>query len=190
MTFKNVLQFFSDGHTSIENFSEDDLRKYGLLGENSHGSVFNRSLEQKKVVEKSVEQLHEMEKNGYILESPFYGKVAVDINGKVPGGSWAAKSIGCGAYIKWNPSNAGFFINVMGKPFQDDFQLREGVKIRKRMYVKQLRKLKSFENNLKLGEVLNKFGINTADLKGDLKKFIQEEKSQNFFKKRNNYNSK
>jgi len=121
---EKLIEYFKAGRKPIENLSVDDLKSLGL----EKGSE-----EQKRNLEQSLATLNEMLKDGFIVYTPQYGELVVDINKKVAGGFQAAKAFGCGAYMIWSPNEQSFFITTV-KPLKHEF--KQGIKIRETMWIK------------------------------------------------------
>jgi hypothetical protein len=162
--FENLLQFFKEGRSVTELLSGEDIKKYGLI----HGAS-----KQNEIVDKSLAALEEMDKTGLIINSERYGKIAVDIGKKVPGGFDAANYHGCGAYIIWNPDSNGFFVTAINRPLQDDFS--QGKKIRDTMWIKNP-KIDPSPLTLTLSEILNKMTDNKLEPTGVLAEYLLKEK--------------
>ncbi len=127
LQFENLANYLKEGRKPTDILSEDDIKKIG----GKH--LFEKSREQKKKVESSLAELERMEKNGLIVPSRQYGKIAVDIEKKVSAGFDAAKAVGCGVYLIWSPQENSFFISSAA-PLKETF--KQGKKVRDNMWIK------------------------------------------------------
>ncbi len=101
--FEKLVQFFKDGLSPLQKLTDEQLEKYGLK---------QASERQKATVEKTESQWNELVDNGFVINSPKYGRILVDINGKFnseAGGFTGAKAMGAGAYVLWSPKTRSFF---------------------------------------------------------------------------------
>lgn len=163
--FNNLLRFFKDGRSVTELLSSDDLEKYELL---------DGASKQKEIVDSSLATLKEMDRDGLIINSPRYGKIAVDLDKKVSGGFDAANYYGCGAYIIWSPKTNGFFITAINKHLEDSFS--QGHKVRDTMWIKNSNQDPS-PLLISLSEILNKLTDNNLNPTGKLADYLLREKS-------------
>lgn len=147
---EKLIEFFKDGKNPTDILSREDLEKYGLLY-TVRGKKIDRSIEQKESVEKSWQQLKRMEREGWIIDSDRYGKIAVDVGNRVSAGANAAEAYGCDSYIIWDPKEQSFFISTNRK-LTDEFP--QGEKIRDSMWIKP--RLDNVPLTLSLEEVLGK----------------------------------
>lgn len=161
--FNKLLVCFRGGKLPHENLSEKEIEQLGLK---------KRSQEQKRLVESSLQKLEEMKNEGLIIDSEHYGKIAVDIDKRVPAGFDAAKAIGCGGYIIWNPKEKSFFLSTI-KSLADDFNLSQGKRIRETMWIKP--RFDESPLEIKLEEILNKMTDGKFEATGKLKEFLEED---------------
>lgn len=166
MTFEQIYKYFSSGKSPLAELSKEEITGLGLA------QVSEKSRDWINV---SLRSLEEMRKGGLIVQSDKYGDIAIDIarNGKknVPGGYVAAKSVGCGGYIIWSPEEQSFFISTTA-PLQETFS--QGKPIRETMWIKP--RGDSEPLNIKLNEVLNILVGKNFKPRGELEKFLKEEK--------------
>lgn len=158
--FKHLHRFFEQGKNPIAVLSDEELKQFALTGRNQ---------EQKALIEKSWQEMERMEQNGLILDSERYGRIAVDIDKKIPGGLDAAKAYGCGAYLIWNPQKNNFFISAV-RPLTDRFE--QGINVRGTMWLKP-RNGEPLE--LDLRGVLEKLTDNKLQPTGELKEYLERE---------------
>jgi hypothetical protein len=166
MTFDQIYKYFSSGKSPLAELSKDEIATLGLA---------QVSEKCRDWINVSLRSLEEMKKGGLIVSCPKYGDIAIDIarNGKknVPGGYVAAKSQGCGGYVIWSPEEQSFFIST-GIPLQEIFS--QGKPIRETMWIKPRGDGESL--NIKLSEVLNILAGKNFKPRGELEKFLREEK--------------
>jgi len=173
--FPKLLQFFKDGGRPTEILDKVDLKELGLIYRNPRGKLINRSLEQKKIIDFSFDQLDRMKKNGFIVDSPDYGEIAVDVGKKVPAGYDAAVANGCGAYIIWTPDTNSFFISTK-KDLKHEFP--KGKKIRDTMWIHNTSMEESDLFGLTLREVLMEITNNKLKESPKLKEYMDEEEGE------------
>jgi len=125
MDFDKLLLYFKSGRRVTDILSPGHLV---LLG------VQERSEKQKELVEKSLELLPIMEKRGYIIKSPYYGRIAIDVGNNLPGGFIVAKAYGCDSYLVWGQRTNSFFFSST-HPIKHE--LPQGQKVRDKMWVKR-----------------------------------------------------
>lgn len=90
LKFKHLLEFFRNGKKPTDLLTDEEIKKYDLK---------KTSEAQKRNIPKSLEVLKEMERDGLIVETEKYGRIAIDMRKRVPGGTIAAKYYGCDGYI-------------------------------------------------------------------------------------------
>ena len=156
---KHLVEYFRSGRDPTILLSENDLSKMGLL---------KASLKQKAIVEKSFARLAEMEREGLVINSPRYGKIAVDIGKTVAGGFEAAKAHGCDGYIIWKPDDNGFFVS-MSKSIA--ITPKEGVLVRGTMWIKPQDDL---PRQTKLSEIITQLAAPITP-QGKLLEYLVEE---------------
>ncbi len=181
-----LLDFFRKGRNPSEDLTAADFKdkNWGLIKsvkareKGKPDIIINRSEEQAKTVRESLEALEKMGKEGFIVDSKNYGKIAVDIGKKVPAGFDAARAVGCETYVIWNPEENSFFITAR-KPLPD---FPQGIKIREFMCLKP--RLPSGRHGepltLTLGEVLDKMtdGKIWTTATGRLEDYLEEEEKK------------
>jgi hypothetical protein len=134
----NVARYAADNDRSIEQmatfeFDEEQIRDYGLE---------RVSREKRAEIEGSQEAIRQAHENGFVVESPEYGKVIIDIGRRIDGG-WRA--IKCPTFpggphdtlISWEPRNNGFYVNA-SRDFDARIRTlatRQGVVVRERMWL-------------------------------------------------------
>ena len=157
--FKHLLNFFTEGRDPTDHLSDEEIKKYGLI---------NGSKEQKGVVESSLKRLKEMEKQGLIVDTKRYGRVAIDI-GKTVGAGWdAAKACGCGGYVIWNPKTKSFFVTTK-EPLAAEFI--QGQKIRETMWIKPQHDTAPLLERLE--RVVDRLTDGEYEPTGELKKYFE-----------------
>jgi len=164
--FEKLVEFFKDGKNPTDNLSEDEIVKYGFV-KNSK----NRSNELKTVIEDSLRQLDELKKNGFIVESEKFGKVVVDVGGKVQAGFNAVVAEGYDTYIKWGLTGGGFFITSKFD-FPEDFKLDDGIKPRSKMWLRPAFDETPVKTNM--GDVLRAFLGGDFQFEGELKELVEK----------------
>lgn len=122
--FKHLVEFFEAGHQPYEVLQEKELKKMGL---------FAASKQKEATVYKALMGLERFKENGLVVESPRYGKIAVDIDKKLPLGPDAISYAGYQTYLSWSPASNSFFISSVS-PITDSFP--QGKKIRGTMWIK------------------------------------------------------
>jgi len=167
--FTTLLKYFESGKSPTDILTVDELFKYRLD---------KAALKQEKIVETSLAEMERMGKEGLIVPSQRYGRIAVDIGKKVPSGIDAVKYFGCKTYINWSPNKNGFFITSPERGVTDTFS--QGFNVRKSMYLKPLADTSPL--TLTLGEVLNKMTDGQLAPSGELKEFLDKEKSLKYSK--------
>jgi hypothetical protein len=174
ITIPGLLKFFkeNDSHRDLlRELTPAELKKYGLIYTKKEKET-NYCARQEAVAKKSKEKLKDLEREGLIIPSERYGKIAVDIafNGKkgVPGGYLAARSFGCDAYIIWDPEAKRFHISTR-KPITENYT--QGKKIRSTMWVKPMNDGADLAVTLK--EILSKMTDGKFDSSGKLKKYLE-----------------
>ena len=175
--FENLKDFFEEGlkPTDFLDFDIDDqqkdlLRKFGLLYKDNKGQVIDRLAEQKRIVVQSIKEIARMEKEGFIIPSEKYGKIAIDINKKVPAGADAAYAENCGVYLNWSPETKSFFICSM----KELPEFKQGIKVRGNMWIKPDHDLEPLKISLR--EILMVLTDNELKPAGELKKYLEENK--------------
>ncbi len=111
MDFPELLKFFREDSGYNRELTEEELKKYNLIGEieeNGKMRKINRQEQQRKVIEVSKDKLKEFEQKGFIIETKL-GKTVIDVKGELPGGAFAAQSVGA-SYFKWDTTGKSFFI--------------------------------------------------------------------------------
>ncbi|HBI34414.1 MAG TPA: hypothetical protein DEA43_01310 [Candidatus Moranbacteria bacterium] len=176
---KLVNFFMKDNNPDpTRELSEGELKKYGFIYPgvgDKKGTIVNRSENQRNVKEKSKESLERMEKEGFIITSDRYGKIAVSIeNGiekkNIPGDILAVKAFGCDSLVIWNPRENKFKISTNNEITEEYSQ---GVKVRGIMWVKN--NSDSSELTVTLGEILNKMTDGKLVAEGKLKEYLEQE---------------
>lgn len=174
--FDKLVYFFKTGGDPLKPLEGRDLGKYKLkdlkvgYGKKAK-SLVEISEERGEKINASEKELARMEKEGLIVNSGRYGKIAVDLDKKVPLGNDAATAFGCGAYIIWSPKSQSFFISSI-RPLEESFS--QGTKVRDRMWIKS--RSDKIPLALTLEEVLAKMTDGKFSPEGELKKFIENER--------------
>lgn len=125
-------------------------------------------------VERSRIEVQRLIGDGFVAESVSgYGKVLVDIDGKVPCGSDAAFAYGddIDTYISWSPDKNGFAIFSRNKKIDDDFN--GTIKVRDRMRIKPK---SDVPLNIGLEEILSRIGVDPITYSENLKNYIDTKK--------------
>lgn len=184
--FSNLVKFFKydKNPDPARELNEAELKNYGFIwgkGEkDGSGKVKgkNYSLTQENNAKKDLEKLQEMEKNGLIVESEKYGKIAIDIaNGDgdkgLRGSGKAAKAYGCDTYVVWNSKKKMFSIYA-SRRIEENFS--QGKNIRRNMWIKSPKN--GEELSATLNEILEKMTGGKFEAKGKLKEYLDKEKGQ------------
>jgi hypothetical protein len=158
-----VLEFFRKGGDPAAVLSREELDGLGLS---------EASKEAGSTINYSKNELERMEKNGLIIESGEYGRIAIDINKKVGAGADAARAKGCDSYLIWNSELNSFFISSVRDL---RFDLDGAKKIRGRMMIRPLDSEDGQTHSL--GAILKKMGA-SIDLneKNELSFYLRQEK--------------
>lgn len=185
----NLVKFFiTDKQDDVtRELTDGELHKYGLIVEKTK---HDRVTEQKKIAEESLEKLKQKEKEGFIIPSKRYGKIAINIkdgnNGNdVKGNFLAARAFGCDVYIVWNPLENGFAISSK-KPIEEKFSQGRGM--RETMWLRPADS--TAKPNIPLEEILKAMTDGDLHPEGKLKEyldnpeaFLKEKKFENILDK-------
>ena len=187
---ENGINFKEDGKgdnssIQIEKISKQkqaELQKKGIiLGRD--GKFFLKEVdirkEQNERVKQSAEVLNQMEKDGFIIESERFGKIAIDIGGKIPTRAEAVKAFGCRAYIYWKPEFNRFTVNTLdGTTLADtEGQLlankyNQGAEVRNVLWIKSLSE-KDQPLTIKLEDILRELTDGKFVATGKLKDYLE-----------------
>ena len=157
-----------------EPMDDEVIKKIGLIRtikdkKTDKERVVNKPASHKEWVLKAKEELDLMEKEGFIIESDRYGKICLNINGRMKCGTDAAKAFGCDTYLAWNNNSNNFFISSLNrKKLEDDFG--DGLNVRGTMWINPLDK----ERKITLAEILNKMTDGKFEPSEDVKKILEE----------------
>ncbi len=163
--FAHLEQFFKDGKNPTDILIPEEIKKYGLQ---------ETAKAQKINIERALKVLPEIEKDGLIIETDKYGKIVVDIGGRLrPAGTIPSKYYGCDGYINWDSSNGEFFITVPGQDIDENFS--QGIKVRGSMWLKPLDD--PSPRTITLTEILTKLSEGKLNPTGKLKKYLDTEKT-------------
>lgn len=156
------------------------LKKFGFLNikKDERGRILEtkgKSVSHKERVLDSQKELIKMEKEGFVVESSRYGKICLNIDGRVKCGTDAAKAFGCNTFLTWNTGDNNFFISSLdGKELTDSFG--DGLNVRKTMWVNPI----SSERHIKLSEILNKMTDGKFEPSEAVKAFLgQDDTTEN-----------
>ena len=117
-------KFFQANHQPTEILTEDGLKDF---------VAETRIKEHQDKIEKSEAKLKELTDNGWVIQSPKYGKILIDIGKQIPLGYDAAKWAGYDGYVIWNMKEKGLFITTKEEMPRD--LLSQGQNIRGTMWV-------------------------------------------------------
>lgn len=131
MSFPNLQKFFREDGDFYRPLTDEQLRKYGLIYRGKEGKSTNYQERQRKIIDSSNQKLEELKKNQFIIDTKF-GKMIIDINGKLIGSAAAAQSIGAG-YLKWSAESKSFF--MFSNQELDKSLFDRGVRVRKRVWL-------------------------------------------------------
>lgn len=163
--FRHLLDFFIDNKKPTDILTDAELKKY-------HLEKTSKNKLEKNNVAKSLAILKEMEQTGLIIETEKYGKIAVDLDKRIPDGTIAAKYYGCNGYIIWESNEVGFFVTVPGRDIAENFS--QGVKVRGSMWIKNPYSDPS-PRKITLTEILTKLTSGKLNPTGKLKEYLDEE---------------
>lgn len=121
---QKIAQMIKDGIDPLVPLTEDQIIKYKLT---------KASQDQEKTIKSSLEVMKELEENGCIIDSPRYGKIVVDIGGKLRGKFFAVRTLGYDSYLIWNQRENSFFFSSKSD-ITDQFP--QGKPIRNTMWMK------------------------------------------------------
>ncbi|MDD3774145.1 MAG: hypothetical protein PHW50_02605, partial [Patescibacteria group bacterium] len=161
-TFKNLIQFFEDGHKPDEILSDEDLKKYGFIYEDA-GKQINLSTEQSQNNKRSAERLRQLEEEGWVFDSNRYGKIVVDIFGQVPGRFDAARALGYDTYIAWDPTRRQFSISAI-KQLDPNDTFSVGFPVRDHMWIKPMAADEPELDSSILSEIIDKLTDHQIEL--------------------------
>ena len=178
ITGPKLVEFFKQKDADpTKELTEDELIGLGFKYEiKKTGDVIDRIKQQKKRAIESLKKLREMEKEGYIISSDRYGKIAVSIEDNpreknLSGDFLAARAYSCDTFIKWNPKEERFSISAK-VPIEEKFP--QGLRVREMMWIKNNND--DSELQISLGEILNKMTDGKLATRGKLKEFLAAEK--------------
>ncbi|MFC1645215.1 hypothetical protein ACFL08_04270 [Patescibacteria group bacterium] len=177
----NLVNFFKYKTHEGKELSVNDeistglLKKFGFIfTDKKTGKTRNKSEEQRKVIETAKKKLEKMEKDGFIIETERYGKVAINLEANLLS-SYADDALmasGCDTRIGWSPNVDRFsFSSLVGKDIEDEFS--QGLNVRGTMWVKPAGPLV-----MSLEEVLTKMTDGKVEFKGELAKYLEKEKKE------------
>jgi hypothetical protein len=172
LRFHQLVEYFKEGRNPTEILSDEDFKKFNSYlndDELQHYDLIKRSQQQKETIEQAEKLLPEMEKNGLIINTNKYGKIAVDIDNKLRAGIDGAKWYGCGVYLAWNPNAKSFFVSTDGRPLQASFG--DGKKIRNTMWIKP--RFDREPLKISLNDVLKSLADEGFEPSGDLKIYLE-----------------
>ncbi|MDD5289797.1 MAG: hypothetical protein PHT40_01180 [Patescibacteria group bacterium] len=132
LNFNALWDYFKNtsGNFTRE-LGDGELQRLGLIYKDKNGKIINRQEQQRKVIDSSREKIQELEKGGFVIETKF-GKVIIDIDSKLGGGTFAAQSIGAG-YLKWDSKTDTLFLFIDKELPEDLFDY--GTRVRKSLWV-------------------------------------------------------
>jgi len=154
-SFENLYDYFKEGSPPTEVLSDKDIERYDLV---------ERSKEQRKIIENSKKILEELARDGFVINTKF-GKIAIDVGKRVPGGYEAARAAGFDGYVIYNPMTESFFISI-DKADLSSISFEQGKNIRGNMWIKSQGEEKPLKVSLK--EIIEKLGGEIPE-KGELK---------------------
>lgn len=186
---KTIFNLLKGGYEKLKKFDpayntlpKSFLESYQIIyGKNKKVPLAEISEKRKKSIERSVEALKKMEKEGFVIDTKNdnnggsrYGKIVIDIiNGKnrsVELGYDAAVGCGYQGYLIWSPESQSFFLSTL-RPIEEDFP--QGFKLRGRMWMKPRGDGEPLKVSLK--EVLEILAGGKFEVKGKLKKYLEQE---------------
>lgn len=158
-----------------EPMDDELMRKIGVVGvkkgkKEGTDKVINKPASHKERVLKAKKELELMEKEGFIIDSERYGKICLNIDGRMNCGIDAAKAFGCDTYLAWNNNSNNFFISSLNrKNLEDDFT--DGKNIRGTMWINPL----DNKRNIALSEILNKMTDGKFEPSEEVKTFLGQD---------------
>jgi len=171
--FSRLLEFFKAGRQPTEWLDDKNLKELDLDG---------LSKKKEEVVKSSLAELEKMENEGFIVDTPKYGRVAIDTGSegeenkkRVKAGWPAAKAHGCGGYVIWNSGEKAqsFFIST-AKPLEHKFP--QGFGVRGNMWIKPRQDPAPLI--ITLGQLLGVLSDGQLQPRGELKKYLGAEKAK------------
>lgn len=156
-----------------EPMDDELMRKIGVIrtikDKKGKEKVIDKPASRKEWVLEAQEELKKMEKEGFIIESERYGKICLNIDGRMKCGTDAAKAFGCDTYLAWNNNSNNFFISSLNrKKLEDEFA--DGLSVRGTMWINPL----DNERKITLEEILNKMTDGKFTPSEEVKKALEE----------------
>jgi hypothetical protein len=137
INYENLVKFFTKNNNPdpYRELSAKELKEYGLYFKKKDKNGKERPITEivEENVKKDYETLDKLKKDGFIIDSEKYGKIVVDIEGKIKGGFFASRAFGANTYINWNPKIRSFFISSE-RELEENFP--QGIKVRGTMLIK------------------------------------------------------
>jgi hypothetical protein len=159
MSFGHLYDYFKSGRDADTILTKAEISKLGL---EKQSNMLKANISQ------SFEKLKELEKNGFIVNSPRYGKIVVDVDRKVSEAFRAAKAYGAGGYLIWSPYKNSMFFSTVDTPIEG--HLPQGRLIRETMWIKPRGDKQPLTMNLQ--EVLNILTQGKLKPTGELAKYL------------------
>lgn len=144
LDFPRLYDYFSQKRSPEEELKDEDLKKYNLE---------QKSKQQTGIIKRTKEVLGEFEKEGMIIDSDF-GKIVVDVGGKLPSGYEGSLALGYDGYMIFNPKTQSYFISIKNADLSK-LDLSQGVNIRGNMWIKPQDEK---ELKISLREIVDKLG--------------------------------
>ncbi len=158
--FPKLIEIFKAGIKPGQELTREELKKFGLE---------EASKKKEITVNKSVEQINEMEKGGFLVDSERFGKIAVDVRRHVPDGFDAVRAFGCQTYLIWGDKTQSFFV-TSSKERLDGEKFGQGFGVRGYMWIKPRN---DEPLKVRLEDVLEILTDDKFKPTGDLKKYLE-----------------
>jgi len=172
MKFPELLKFFREDGGYNRELTDEELRRYGLIYETEEEGkpkVVNRQKQQRRVIDVSNQKLEEFKNRGFIIDTKF-GKMVIDLRKSLPGGAFAAQSMGAG-YLHWDRTYKTFFMFSEQELEKNLFE--KGFRVRGHLW---LIPEDSGETGLTLNKVIEKIGGRVMPNSG-LERYLRQESS-------------
>jgi hypothetical protein len=178
LTFEKLLEFFKEGKTETDILSPQELQRCGLKRSFSRGGEsvkIDRSEQQSANIERALERIRELERNGWVFSDQEGNKFLIDLNGEAGTlGPWGSAAKGYRGIIRYSPGRNGFSVMFNGeynlKKFED---LPQGLGVRGGMFFLPMDREKLIVN---LDDIIARIAPNFVPQKeSELEKFLNGE---------------
>ncbi len=131
-------------------------------------TLLDVSRRRQQAAEQAQQELVKMEQEGFTVDSKDYGKIVVDIGGRLKTGADAVKASGGGMLIMWMPENNSFFLTSLKGHLKHSFG--QGKQIRDTMWIKP--RTDEAPLSIKLEDVLKEVTGGEFNPTGKLKEYV------------------